>query len=386
MVGTPLQDSQAMRLALQEARLGAGFVSPNPQVGCVILDSQNRFLAKGYHQKYGGPHAEVNALRGLTPAQLQGARLFVTLEPCAHEGKTPSCAKAIAQLPVKEVVYGLEDPNPLVAGQGAEIIRQAGIAATPFLSMMAKDLSPENSSPEALLQWQADLEEVCEHFLMNFRDQKPFVSLKVASSLDGQMGLKSGESKWITGPTAREYGHYLRATHDALLVGKKTVLVDDPKLDVRHPRFPGKRNKIVILDSQGECLKNPQLQIFSTHSPQDIFVVTEEPAPISALAQVFSLPRKPGGDYDLQQLLTKLWGVGVKSVLVEGGALTLSSFIEQMAANRLYLFQALVLLGARSGKAWSEGVTIKGMESKISLKHPQTQGLGPDLLITGRLF
>jgi diaminohydroxyphosphoribosylaminopyrimidine deaminase/5-amino-6-(5-phosphoribosylamino)uracil reductase len=374
-LGTLLSDEQAMRLAIEEARRGAGFVSPNPQVGAVVLDSQNRLLSKGYHQKYGGPHAEVNALQGLSPEQLKGARIFVTLEPCAHEGKTPSCAKMIAKLPVKEVVYGLVDPNPLVAGQGADIVRGAGIQARLFL---------DSVTPEQRAQWEADLEEVCEHFLMNFRRQLPFVSLKVASSLDGQMGLKNGESKWITGAEAREHGHYLRATHDAILVGKNTVLLDDPKLDVRHPRFPGKLNKLVILDTQGECLKNSKLQIFAHHKPENIFVVTGNVKTQTSLAQTISMNRN--SSEFLHQLLTKLWGSGVKSVLVEGGAQVLSSFISQEQAHRLYLFQASVLLGASSGKAWSEGVNIGSMSGRIPLKQPRTQGMGPDLLITGRLF
>lgn len=127
-----MTDLMAMRLAIQEAYKGLGYVSPNPLVGCVILDSQNRFLASGYHARIGEAHAEMNALKKLNPEDLKGARVFVTLEPCAHEGRTGSCAKALSALPVKEVIYGLQDPNPLVSGKGAEIIRAAGIQCTLF--------------------------------------------------------------------------------------------------------------------------------------------------------------------------------------------------------------------------------------------------------------
>ena len=152
-IGTLMSPKEAMSLAISEAYKGAAGVSPNPLVGSVVLDSQGRFLQSGYHQVYGGPHAEVHALRGLSDEQLKGAHVFVTLEPCAHEGKTPSCAKMIAKLPVKKVSFGLVDPNPLVAGQGAEIIKTAGIEAEVF------------PSDEAM---RAQLEEVCEAFLWNF--------------------------------------------------------------------------------------------------------------------------------------------------------------------------------------------------------------------------
>ena len=163
--GQVLTEDQAMALAIQEAKKGAGFVSPNPLVGCVILDRDGKFLSKGYHQVFGGAHAEVNAVQGLTDEQLRGAKLFVTLEPCAHEGKTPSCAKMLAKKPIAQVIYGLVDPNPLVSGQGAAILKQAGIAA------------------EVFPHFQDELEEVCEVFLWNFRKQKVFISLKIDKTL-----------------------------------------------------------------------------------------------------------------------------------------------------------------------------------------------------------
>ncbi len=381
VLGEHLTDDQAMNLAMLEAEKGAGFVSPNPMVGCVILDSHGRFLSKGYHKIFGGPHAEINALEGLSLEQLESARVFVTLEPCAHEGKTPSCAKALARLPLKEVIYGLVDPNPLVAGSGANIISEAGIKTTLY-----------NKNHE-------NLEEVCEHFLMNFRSQRPFVSVKIASSLDGQLGLKTGESKWITGEVSRQKSRYLRAIHDVTVVGKNTLLMDDPQLNIRHDNFPEKENKILILDSTGECLKFPGLRIFETHRPENIFVAVsdsmnhaEGPAEnkterdSSSLAQVLKVQRHPQGGLNLNELLRKLWKLGVKSVFVEGGAQAVSSFIEQKEAHRLYLFQAPILLGANSGKPWSEGVSIKKMSDRISLKNPKIQRLESDLLITGRLF
>jgi diaminohydroxyphosphoribosylaminopyrimidine deaminase / 5-amino-6-(5-phosphoribosylamino)uracil reductase len=364
--GQQLSDDSAMKLAISEAKKGAGHVSPNPTVGCVVLDKKNRLLAVGHHQKYGGAHAEVNAVLGLPDKQLQGARVFVTLEPCAHEGKTPSCAKMLAKLPLKEVIYGLVDPNPLVSGQGARILQEAGIRARHFG------------------KWQNDLSESCEHFLVNMTERRPFVSLKAASSLDGQLAHISGESKWITGERARRFAHYLRATHDAVLVGKNTVLKDNPHLNIRHPKFPNKKNKVVILDSNGEILRRPELNVFLSHDPENIVLVTSNVSSGTDLCTVAQLDQNKDNAAFLNVLLIKLWDLQIRSVLVEGGAETLSSFINNRSADRLYLFQAPVLIGSRTGKSWSEQVTIASMDQRIRLKNPKVRKVGTDLLVTGR--
>lgn len=344
--GQVLSDVQAMKLAIQEAYLGLGYVSPNPLVGCVILNSKNQFLSKGFHARVGEAHAEIDAMKKLQLQDLKGARVFVTLEPCAHQGRTGSCAKALSETEVHEVIYGLQDPNPLVAGKGAEILKAAGKKVSLFAEL------------------QPQLEQVCEHFLINFREQRPFVSLKVASSLDGQMGLKTGESKWITDETSREISHVLRAAHDAILVGANTLRIDQPSLNIRHSRFPGKLNKVVILDSSGDLEKNfNSLSIAKHHRREDV---------------IFDSGR------DLKGLLTKLWGLGVKSILVEGGAQVLSSFINEMRADRLYLFQAPMICGAKSGKSWSEQVSISSMSERISLQNLDMLRLNADVLMTGR--
>lgn len=374
-VGAALSDSDAMRLAIQEAYRGLGMTSPNPLVGCVILDSQNKFICKGYHAKWGEGHAEANALKQLSHEQIRNCRMFVTLEPCAHEGKTPSCAKAIAKLPVKEVIYGLVDPNPQVSGQGAKILRDAGIRATLYSEIKgAKPL-------------QMELEEVCEHFLFNFTHKKPFVSLKVATSLDGQMALSTGESKWITDETSREIGHLYRAAHDAVMVGSGTVFHDNPSLNIRHPQVQ-KRGKVIILDSQARLMARAlDLQISKVHQPGDVLFVISDRLPMQSNpwgAGVLQAPMGPRG-FNLQILLTKLWDLGIRSIFVEGGAQLLSSFIAEKAAQRLYLFQAPLILGAKSGKAWSEQVMIGSMQERISLKNHQVIALKNDILFNAIL-
>lgn len=219
---------------------------------------------------------------------------------------------------------------------------------------------------------------------MNFRRKRPFVTLKVASSLDGQLAHANGDSKWITGEAARNFGHFLRGTHDAILVGKNTILIDDPKLNIRHVRFQNKKNKVIVIDPTGEILLRPELQIFKTHSPENIFVVTDQLVTPTKLAHNIIIKEKLSGAINLNALLTQLYGSGICSILVEGGAQTISSFINQKEANRLYLFQASILIGSRTGKPWSEEVIIKSMQDRIVLDSTRYKRIGKDLVMTAR--
>lgn len=382
--GVKLNQEQAMRLAICEAYKGAAHVSPNPLVGSVVLDAQGGFLSCGHHEFYGGPHAEVNALKSLSNEELAGAHVFVTLEPCAHEGKTPSCAKMMAQLPLGKVTFGLIDPNPLVAGQGAEILRQAGI--------MAEVFSSDNSQEDREIKIQ--LEEVCEAFLWNFREKKIFVGLKMASSLDGQVALRSGESQWITGAESREYVHYLRACFDALLVGKGTIDFDNPSLNIRHPKIE-KKNKVVVIDAEGELLPHfSQLKLSQVHAPENLFwcvsVDAKEHiegvlAQLKPAPQVVYVRTRVSGDLDLEDLLGQLYKLGLRSVMVEGGAYTASSFINDRLVNRLYMFQAPIIMGAGGSRSWTETIRLASMKEKIHVKNPRFLTFGNDFMITGSL-
>jgi diaminohydroxyphosphoribosylaminopyrimidine deaminase/5-amino-6-(5-phosphoribosylamino)uracil reductase len=188
-----LTPNEAMKLAIEEAARGAGFVAPNPLVGCVILSRDGALIGRGHHERIGEGHAEVRALESVADvSQLNAAQVFVTLEPCAHQGRTPSCAEALAKLPIASVTYGLEDPNPLVAGKGAEILRAAGKTVQIFGGL------------------KTELEEACEIFLMNMREKRAFVALKAAASLDGKIALPDGSSQWITGEESRAHVQSLR--------------------------------------------------------------------------------------------------------------------------------------------------------------------------------
>lgn len=340
--GEKLSAEQAMRLAIGEAARGAAHVSPNPTVGCVILDAQGGFLASGHHEKFGTAHAEVNAVNKLASPELKDAQVFVTLEPCAHEGKTPSCAKMLAKFPLGRVVYGVVDPNPLVSGQGARILRDAGLKCDLYRDLHGDGL-------------EAELEACCEIFLWNFRHKKVFVSLKVASSLDGKIALADGTSKWITGALARERGHELRACHDAVLIGSGTLMADDPSLDVRHPRIT-KRNKVVVL-GRPERARERAWKLQQTHSSDEIFWLS---------------------DRGLGTVLQKLWDAGIRSVLVEGGAKISGAFLNAGLVNRLHLFQAPTIMGVNT-KSWSEGFMVSKMSEKPVLRNATWTTLGSDL-------
>ncbi|MBC7741020.1 MAG: bifunctional diaminohydroxyphosphoribosylaminopyrimidine deaminase/5-amino-6-(5-phosphoribosylamino)uracil reductase RibD [Bdellovibrionaceae bacterium] len=361
--GDLITPEQAMQLAIELAYLGAAYVSPNPLVGCVIVDRNHQILATGYHARFGAAHAEADALAKVNVDELKNATLYVTLEPCAHEGKTPSCAKAIAQLPIKKVIYGLTDPNPLVSGQGAAIIQAAGKNAVEYEGPLKKDL-----------------EDVCEIFLKNFRQKKIFIAAKVAASLDGQMGLKSGESKWITGESSREHVHLLRARYDALLVGRNTIENDNPSLNIRHPDIK-KHIKLIIMDPSGSLLtKAAQANKFNflkTHKKENIFFATKKLQLNSDYQQIEFL--------DLLDLTKKFWHLQIRSVLIEGGAYTYSSFLNAKLIDRLHLFLAPAVIGAANGLSWTSAFETESLQNKLILNNLKTQTFKPDIYITGTL-
>lgn len=357
---------EAMQLAITEGKKGAGFVSPNPLVGCVILDRNGNLMSSGFHERVGEAHAEVNALNAIQGDSdaLEGAHVYVTLEPCAHQGRTGSCATHLSALPIASVTYGLEDPNPLVSGKGAEILRRAG------------------KKVERFAQLQVELEELAEIFLLNMRQKRPFVSLKIASSLDGKIALRDGTSQWITGEGAREHVHFLRGSHDAVVSGMGTFLRDQPRLNSRDPRFEKKAQRIILLDSDGKSyphLKNSQ--IAKVRASEDIWIVTGpgigEP-PIGRQIKVTDRDR----NLDLGELMTVLMSENVNSLLVEGGAVTASSFMQARLVDRLHLFLAPKLLG--DGLSWTSAFSLAHLDQAIRIDNLRTEFYDEDLLLTGK--
>ncbi len=356
-----------MLKAIEEGSKGFGFVSPNPLVGCAVLNSNYELISVGAHEKYGDSHAEINALKNLSEDQLKGAHVIVTLEPCAHEGKTPSCAHALAKLPIASVTFGVKDPNP-IASNGADILKAAG-----------KEVRELTSMSDAC-------EDLAEIFLWNQREKRAFVALKMASSLDGQIALKSGESQWITGEKSRKFSHYLRAGYDAIAVGRNTLVVDDPMLNIRHPNFQGKKNKVVILDPEGKLLKNiSRYRINEFHDKKDIIFAIKENAVVSTDYKIILVKPLLSGSLDLHDLTKKLYEEKIYSLYVEGGAQTYSEFLSQRAFQRLYLFQAPVIIGTKNGRSWSESFAVSKLKEKLHLSNIKSQKIGDDLFITARV-
>lgn len=372
--GDILNSFEAMSLAIKEAYHGAFRASPNPLVGCVVLDFQNRFLAKGFHEFCGGPHAEVNALKSLSEKDLVGAHIFVTLEPCAHDGRTPSCAKMLAKLPIAKVTYGLRDPNPLVAGKGDAILQEAGKKVDIYsASSLMEDLT-------------LSLEELAENFLLNFRNKEVFVALKWAQSLDGKMALTNGHSQWITNSLSREYAHYLRAIYDATLVGANTIIQDDPKLNIRLQGIH-KQNQIIIFDPSARILKRQeQFQFSKIHEPENIIFLIDpklvEKETLESAKNKMIFLEKEKNVYDLALLNKKLYEANVRSILVEGGPKTLQYFLQQKQWHRVYAFIAPMILG--QGLSYSSEISLDSMNEKLLLHHSKSMSLQNDILVTGK--
>jgi diaminohydroxyphosphoribosylaminopyrimidine deaminase / 5-amino-6-(5-phosphoribosylamino)uracil reductase len=364
-VGAPITPDQAMRLAIEEAKRGRGFVSPNPLVGCVIVDSQHRFLSSGAHLKCGEGHAEVNALdQAESPDTLKNASVYVTLEPCAHEGRTGSCAKRLAQLPIQRVYYGLKDPNPLVAGGGIKILEAANKLVRPFD------------------KYQMECTQLIEQFSHHIQHQSPYIAFKIGASLDGQIALKTGESQWITGEEARRLSRQMRAYYDATMIGAGTLEYDNPTLDFRDTPFVGKKeNRIIILDPKG---KLPEVfaksRLAEVHARKNIFVLTRAEHKSRWASQLVPVIDWEASRAGWEKALKNLYQKGISSIFVEGGAYVFGQLLTYHLAHKLYLFQSAKILG--DGVSWSRYYQLDKLEKALTLKNWQSLTIGEDRLNT----
>jgi diaminohydroxyphosphoribosylaminopyrimidine deaminase/5-amino-6-(5-phosphoribosylamino)uracil reductase len=327
-----------MRMAISLAERGTGTVSPNPRVGCVLV-KDSKVVGWGYHRRYGGPHAEIEALR-MAGEEASGSTAYVNLEPCSHYGKTPPCAPRLAEAGVRRVVAGMKDPNPRVNGGGLECLESAGIETVS--GVLEKECRWLNRG-----------------FVRTMTLGRPWVTVKAAMSLDGDIALAGGESRWISSPLSRSKAHLLRSEHDAVLVGLGTVLADDPELTVR--LVEGRSPLRVVLDSR---LRTP-LTAKVIGDGRCLFLAGENaPAERQAAleskgATVRRLPSEgPAGRPSVGQVLAALSAEGVSMLLVEGGSSVISGFVAAGMVDEYSLFVAPVLLG--------RGIQVTG---EISLDH-----------------
>jgi diaminohydroxyphosphoribosylaminopyrimidine deaminase/5-amino-6-(5-phosphoribosylamino)uracil reductase len=322
------QDEHYMRMALRLAARAKGRTSPNPMVGAVVVKN-GKIIGRGYHEKAGMPHAERVALSKAGKAANR-ATLYVTLEPCSHTNKrTPPCCPLVIQAGVKRVVVAMIDPNPQVSGSGIRKLRQAGIdVKTGVLKFEATRLN--------------------EAFIKHVTTGTPFVTLKVAQTLDGRIATSSGESKWITGKEAREEGHRLRNAHDAILVGVSTVLNDDPSLTAR---IPGGRDPVrVVVDSSLRIPLRSRVLTQKSAAPTIVATISANKARIEALqkagAEVIRT-RARKGRVDLTELVKRLGQRDIMSVLIEGGSEINASALKEGVVDKVVLFLAPLLMTGR---------------------------------------
>jgi diaminohydroxyphosphoribosylaminopyrimidine deaminase / 5-amino-6-(5-phosphoribosylamino)uracil reductase len=364
-----------MALALGEAELGRGRTHPNPIVGALVV-SGTEVVARGHHEKAGGPHAEVTALRE-AGERARGAELYVTLEPCDHHGRTPPCTQPILASGIRRVVIGSVDPNPLVHGRGIRRLRSGGLQVESGVLREACDAANE--------MW------------FKFITRKlPWVALKAAVTLDGKLAASSGDARWVTGPTARVLGHVLRDELDAVLVGVGTALRDDPRLTVRLPRGAVRadagrtpRDPIrVIVDSKARLPATARM--LRQRSPALTLIACTLQAParrVKALeragAEIIRCRSDRAGRVDLKDLLRRLAGRGLTSVLVEGGAGIHGAFLSRALWDELYLFIAPKLAG-RDALSWAGFEGPRAMSDALQLRLLDHRRLGDDLLVTAR--
>lgn len=356
-------DEQWMAQALALAERGRHTVSPNPLVGCVLVRG-GALVGQGWHQRAGGPHAEAVALAEAAEAA-NGATAYVTLEPCAHTGRTAPCADALIAAGVVRVVAALADPNPLAQG-GAERLRAAGIAVD--FGVGEQEARAQN---EVFLHW--------------VRTGRPFVSVKSALSVDGRIAAADGTSQWLTGPEARAAAHALRAECDAVVVGSGTVLADDPVLTVRLPGYDGPQPLRVVLD--GRARTTADRRVLDSAAPTLVAVSTDaEPGAVDKLreagADVVVLAGGASG-VDLTALLGELAARDVRSVLVEGGAAVASSFLSAGLWDRLVVHVAGVLLG-EGARPFLTGDGIGTLADAPRLRLGDVRAAGDDVLLTYR--
>jgi diaminohydroxyphosphoribosylaminopyrimidine deaminase / 5-amino-6-(5-phosphoribosylamino)uracil reductase len=356
-----------MRRALWLAEKQGRYASPNPKVGALLV-KKGRIVGEGGHRQYGGPHAEIIALRQ-AGAEANGATLYITLEPCSHHGKTPPCVDAILKAGVRKVVAAMKDPFPLVGGRGFQRLRKAGI-----------DLEV------GLLQKEA--RRINEPFLFSVHHHRPLVLLKAAMSLDGKIATVTGRSKWITGEKARRKAHELRARVDAILIGKTTALKDDPSLTVRLPGF-GRNDgwpMRVVLDSKLQL--NPEARLFDRKAKTIVFAspsasVHREKAFKKRGIPIFRVP-SPQKMLSLKAVLRILDSLYVRSLLVEGGGEVHASFLREGLVDKVALFISPKILGGKA-PTWMGGKGVENPNLAPYLKNVRLEKLGADLLMTGHL-
>ena len=360
-----MTDRDYMLRAIELAKGGLGWTSPNPLVGAVIV-KDGRIIGEGYHERCGKLHAERNAIASLTESA-EGATLYVTLEPCCHYGKTPPCTEAILEQKIARVVIGSRDPNPLVAGKGAAILRAAGVRVEEdFMREECDALNP-----------------VFFHYITK---KTPYVVMKYAMTADGKIAARTGDSKWITGEEARRHVHTLRHQYAAIMAGIGTVLADDPMLNARieHGNNPIR----VICDSNLRISEGSNIVKTAREIPTIIATISKDQEKIAKLEQKGCKILKTSeqdGKVDVKEVLKQLRNMEIDSVLVEGGGILNESLIKNDCVHKVYAYIAPKLFGGEKAKTPVEGKGIEKIQEALVFDELKATPLGNDILLEGKV-
>lgn len=358
-------DRHYMQRALNLADQARGRTSPNPVVGAVIVKDET-IIGEGYHQRAGLPHAEVHALEAAGD-QARGSTIYVTMEPCSHQGRTPPCARALVDAGIRRAVVATVDPNPQVSGQGLEILRQAGIEVQ--VGVMEGEARRQN-----------------EFFLKYIVSKLPFVTLKSAMTMDGKIATASGDSRWVSGEKSRRFVHRLRDIHDGILVGIGTVLTDDPLLNTRLEK-EDRRNPVRVIVDGGLDLPLDS-QIIRTCRQQRTLVFCSREADraraerlLEAGVEVLEAAGRPE-KLSIADILIRLGQMGICSLLVEGGAEVNAAFIEAGLIDKIHVFIAPKIVGGRRAPTPVAGEGRQLMEQAWHLENLEVSQFGEDVLLT----
>lgn len=351
-----------MRKALKLAEQGMGYTSPNPMVGCVVVKN-GEIVAEGYHEKYGEYHAERNALLSCKE-DLQGAELYVTLEPCCHHGKTPPCTEIIIERGIKKVYVGSMDSNPLVGGKGVKILEDAGIQVEC-----------------GILKEECDkLNEVFFHYI---EKKTPYAVMKYAMTLDGKIAAYTGDSKWVTGEAARNHVQILRKKYSGILVGIGTVEADDPMLNCRIEE--GVDPVRIICDSKLSISLESNI-VKTAKKIKTVIAYTngtaEKKEKLESMGMTL-ISTGETGEVDLKILMTELGKMGIDSVLIEGGGQIHAAALEAGIVNKVYAYIAPKLIGGDKAKTPVGGTGLEKMSEAWKLKDIEIEQIGEDILVTG---
>jgi len=355
-----------MKRALDLAKLGEGYTSPNPLVGAVIVKN-GKIIGEGYHEKHGENHAEVNAFLN-AKEDVKGAEMYVTLEPCSHKGKTPPCADRIVKEGIKKVFIAMKDPNPLVSGKGINILEKNNIkVTTAILEKEAKELN--------------------EIFIKYITEDKPFCILKTAMTLDGKIATSTGDSKWISNEISRNHVHEIRHKVSAIMVGIGTVLADDPMLTTRLENKKGLDPLRIVVDTEGKIPIDSKILNLKSKS-KTLIATTDKINPVKLAklrekkAEVLLTPLK-NDKVDLPYLFNYLAKQGIDSILVEGGATLNESLFKEKLVDKVITFIAPKIVGGADAKTPVSGEGFKYIKNAVKLQNIKIDKFNDDIMITG---